>query len=70
MNSTKALSLIYDIAHEELGPEDAKKTVSGVLISVINELEAAKVPVSEDSLNKSLSFIADRFARAAGRLAS
>jgi hypothetical protein len=70
MKSTCSLSIIYDIAYEELGPEDAKKTVSGVLISVIKELEMADVPVNENNLEKSLELIADKFASAAGRLAS
>ncbi len=70
MKSTCSLSLIYEIANEEFGPDNAKKTVSGVLISVLNELEKANVPVSEYNLEKSLALIADKFATAAGKLAS
>jgi hypothetical protein len=70
MKSSCSLALIYEIANDELGSENAKKTVSGVLLTVIDELERANAPVNEYNLEKSLDLIANRFATAAGRLAS
>jgi len=70
MKESCSLALIYEIAYQELGPDDAKKTVSGVLISVLNELEKAEVQVTSYNLEQSLALIAERFASAAGKLIS
>lgn len=70
MKPTKSLEIIYELALRSVGPEDAKKTVTGVLNSIIVELEAANVPVTDDNIAKSLAFMAERFVQAARRQAS
>jgi hypothetical protein len=67
MNSTKTLAHIYEIVLSEVGRDDAKKTVSGVLMSVLTELERANVPVNEANLSKALDFVAEKFTKAAGK---
>lgn len=70
MNTNKSISVIYEMILAEMGPEDAKKTVSGVVYSAIMELEAADIPVTEENLSRALSFIAEKFVNAAKRYAA
>lgn len=70
MKASKSIEIIYELALHSVGPADAKRTVSGILASVITELEAANVPVTDDNIAKSLAFMADKFAQAARRRAS
>jgi hypothetical protein len=70
MNTSKAISVIYEIAQLQMGAEDARKTVAGVLMSVLTELEAQKAPASEDNIAKALTFLAEKFVTAAKRHAA
>lgn len=67
MTTSKAITTIYAIAEAEVGKEDAKKTISGIIYSVLNELEEAGAPVTEENFSKSLTFIAEGFLKAARR---
>lgn len=70
MTTCKAISTIYEIAKDEVGQEDAKRVVSGIMLSVLTEIEDSGASVTEENLAKALEFVAHNFLKAARRLAA
>jgi hypothetical protein len=65
MNTYKAIEIIYELAQSAVGPEDAKKSLAGIICGIISEIEAEGQPVTDENISNKLNVVAHEFLKVA-----